>query len=150
MQIISTVASTPDDAERLASESTIMHRGSAAGYGIIDDHTFYPLNHNQVRDLLGKLLTQLDAMGLPDRVHAANKALMMQAVWRWWDGVYSNATTSAVGCLAPVVTYNNGKYVEGEPSSNRWGFASEEEWRRSRGDHEVVYPAGNVVSGTAP
>lgn len=104
----------------------VVHRQRSPHYGITADHIWYPTSPMQIRDLLGKLLTQLDAMGLPDRAHRAAKTLLVQEVWRWWDGVYENATTSE--SLAPVVGTPGGRYIEGQPSSNRWGWKSEDDW----------------------
>lgn len=117
-----------EDRERLELESIVIHHESAE-YDITGDNVYFPINHRQLRDLLGKLLTQLDAMGLPERVYLANKAMLTQTVWRWWDEVYSNATTSSMGCIAPVICKDEMSTNDdnGYPS-NRWGYKSEEEY----------------------
>lgn len=114
-----------EDKKRLELESIPIHHQSS-DYDITGDEVYYPINHNQLRDLLGKMLTLLDAMNLPERVHTAQKALIVQSAWLWWDGVYSNATTSYAGCIAPIVTekHKDSKFYP----SNRWGYKSEEEY----------------------
>lgn len=118
-------------------EAGVIHRQTSEHYDILGDDIYYPVNHQQLRDLLGKLLTQLDAMALPDRAHRATKTLLTQEVWRWWDGVAVNATTSYKGCIAPVVVHNGGKVPKGVSTdgvvheaapSNRWGWESEAQW----------------------
>lgn len=119
-------------------ETGVVHRQTSEYYDILGDNIYYPINHVQLRDLLGKLLTQLDAMALPDRAHKAAKTLLVQEIWRWWDGVAVNSTTSYKGCIAPIVARNGGKVPKGcqgddgvvyeEAPSNRWGFESEEQW----------------------
>jgi hypothetical protein len=102
-------------------------------YDILGDRVYFPINHNLVRDLLGRLLTQLDAMALPDRAHKAAKSLLVREVWRWWSWCAENSTTSGLGCVAPVVMTED--YVPKDdvtaaqrPPSNRWGWKSEQEW----------------------
>lgn len=102
----------------------VIHHQTSAHYDILGDDVYYPVNHQQLRDLIGKLLTQLDAMALPDRAHKAAKTLLVQEAWRWWDSVAANSTTSYNGCIAPVVTKPN---LLGPPS-NRWGWESESTW----------------------
>lgn len=109
----------------------VVHRQTSR-YGILADNHYYPVNHMQVRTLLGRLLTHLDMMGLPDRSHRAAKSLLTQEVWRWWDGVYENATTSYRGCIAPVVT-TDGSPNDSGPASNRWGWQSETAYLESIG-----------------
>lgn len=108
-------------------EGSVVHRQASAVYGITADNVYYPANHRQFRDLIGRLLTQLDAMALPDRAHRAAKTLLVQEAWRWWDGVAENAVTSGQGCLAPVVMAHWGT-VDGVAPSNRWGWESEAKW----------------------
>lgn len=111
-----------------------MHQNSPY-YGITDNDTYYTVSHLQLRDLIGKLLTLLDAMNLPDRVHHAQKALIVQSVWQWWDGVYENSTTSYKGCIAPIVitTELDAKISGDIYPSNRWTFNSEEEYLEAVG-----------------
>jgi hypothetical protein len=110
------------------AEPTSVHRQTSPHYGITDDNVWYPVNHRQLRDLLGKLLTHLDAMSLPDRAHKAAKTLIVQEIWRWWDDAADNSHTSAAGCIAPVVVANGGRYVDGVAASNRLGWESEAQW----------------------
>lgn len=119
-----------EDKQRLELESVVMHVQSSS-YGITDDNTYYPINHQQVRDLLGKLLTQLDAMNLPERVHLANKAMLIQTVWRWYDSVYENATTSSEGCIAPIICEDHID-SDGYSLSNRWGWDSEKAYIQAK------------------
>lgn len=110
-------------------------RGRAGNYDPFDDRVSFPINHKTVRDLLGRVLTQLDAMGLPDRAHAAAKSLLTREVWRWWADACDNAATSYKGCIAPVVTIRTSWPIGEDPDvkevSNRWGWPSEGAWRDS-------------------
>jgi hypothetical protein len=111
-------------------EPVIHHGRQDSTYGIVDDLVLYPVSHQQLRRLLGGILTHLDAMSLTDRAHSAARTLLTQEVWRWWDTVYRNATTSYQGCVAPIVM--TGDVVdENRPPSNRWGHESEQAWLAS-------------------
>jgi hypothetical protein len=103
----------------------VIHRQTSPQYEILDDCVYYPVNHNQMRDLLGRMLTHLDMMGLPDRAHRAARTLLTQEAWRWWDGVHTNAVTSYDGCIAPVVVRGGPGILDDGPASNRWGWESE-------------------------
>lgn len=122
----------------------VMHRQTSPHYGLVDDDILYPVDHRQLRDLLGRLLTQLDAMGLPDRAHRAARHLLTQEVWRWWDGVHENATTSGGGCIAPIVMNPDAVPGDGRPPSNRWGWPSEAAYLAS------LKPAATPAEGDAP
>lgn len=90
-----------EDKQRLEMEAVPVHHIS----GEVDSFNssiHFPINHHQVRDLLGKLLTQLDSMNLPERAHAANKAVIIQHIWRWFDTVVENSNTSYKGCIGPI------------------------------------------------
>lgn len=123
----------------------IAYRETSPNYHHFSDLTWFPVNHNQVRDLLGRLLTQLDAMGLPDRAHKAARTLITADVWRWFDAACYNATTSADGCLAPIVmtrtSWPVGEPPPAEPASNRWGWSSERAWFDSRSASSQRPPA---------
>lgn len=119
-----------EDEQRIANQSIqTMHQTSH--YDITGDGVYYPVNHIQLRALLGEYLTILDSMILPDRAHKAVKATMIRTVWRWWDEVYENATTSSRGCIAPIVMEEPTSSDHDEPS-NRWGWKSEESYLDSK------------------
>lgn len=105
-------------AKLMNEESRAPSRGRANGYDIFDDQVHFPLNHRQVRSLIGRLLTQLDAMALPDRAHAAAKTLFTREVWDWWVDACENSVTSYQGCIAPITVYQS--YIpDGEQFSQR-------------------------------
>jgi hypothetical protein len=98
-------------------------------YHQLDDGTFIPVGHHQLRALLAGQLTVLDAMNLPDRTRAAVKRLLTEAAWRWWDLAAENAITSTAGHLAPIVI--TADRAVGGHWSNRWGWVSHEEYLAS-------------------
>ncbi len=114
--------------EDQAMTVSVVHRQRGGAYDMLDDGTYLPTNHRDVRDILGRLLTHLDAMALPDRAHKAARQLIIREVWAWWDGVYEGATTSYEGCLAPIVASPHGRLADGVTPSNRWGWQSEQAW----------------------
>lgn len=140
---MSTIATGSDE-----HDVVVLHHQRSPHYGIAADHIWYPTSPMQVRALVGKLLTQLDAMALPDRAHKAARTLLVQEIWRWWDGVYENATTSSEGCIAPIVAAPNGRLAEGEPPSNRWGWRSEREWLDRAGRSLDDVPSKGVPAST--
>lgn len=113
----------------------VVHRQTSPHYDVLGDDVYYPISHSQVRDLLGRVLTHLDAMGLPDRAHRAARTLLTQDLWRWWNEVHENATTSYRGCIAPVVMNPNRTPDSGGdvPPSNRWGWESEDAYLHAVG-----------------
>lgn len=63
---------------------------------------YFPINTFQVRDLIGKMLTHVEAMGLTPSAEKANKDLIRQTLWRWFSDVRENSITSYRGCIAPI------------------------------------------------
>lgn len=120
------------DQERDIASIDVVHHDRVAHYRGLDDETYFPANHVQLRNLLGKLLTILDTMGLDERAHKGAKTLLVQEFWRWWDEVVANCTTSYEGCLAPVVL--TGRTVDTMPPSNRWGWDAEADYLRAQAE----------------
>jgi hypothetical protein len=119
-------------------EPYVVHRQTSPHYELLADNVYYPISHRALRELIGVVLTHIDAMGLPERTHKAAKTLIVRDAWRWWDGVHENATTSGAGCLAPVVLPpDHSPWSRGIGAAapdligNRWGWASEDEYLAS-------------------
>ncbi|BCP36374.1 hypothetical protein MINTMi198_17440 [Mycobacterium intracellulare M.i.198] len=66
-----------------------------------DDYLF-PVNVGLAQKMLGKMLTHIEALGLPDKAEKANKDLIRQSFWSWWSDVQENSMTSYKGCIAPI------------------------------------------------
>lgn len=80
------------------------------------EDSFFPINSDQVNRLLGKLLTHIDALGLPPGQAKANKDLIRQSLQQWFNEAKDNSRTSHRGCIAPIqlLRHRNGterKYV---------------------------------------
>lgn len=105
------------------------------------DDYYFPVNQYQVSQLLGKLLTHIDAMGLPERAEKANKDLVRQSFWKWWDEAKDNSLTSYRGCIAPIeVVRDHSNHTE---SGYRWlGGGVDEE-------HVVSVAKETTFAGTA-
>lgn len=103
-------------------------------YHTLSSEVYFPVNVDQFRGLIGKVLTHLDAMALPDRARRATKTLLVQTAWNWWSDAAENAATAGAGCLAPIVMNPRrememtGAWRPDEPPSNRWGWKSEREY----------------------
>lgn len=63
---------------------------------------YFPVNLHLAENLLGKFLTHIEAMNLPERSEKANKSLARQFFWSWWSDVQENSMTSYRGCIAPI------------------------------------------------
>lgn len=63
---------------------------------------YFPINLAQVEELLGKMLTHVEAMNLPAGVEKANKDLVRQSIWQWYSDVQENSMTSYQGVIAPI------------------------------------------------
>jgi hypothetical protein len=101
--------------ERLELQSVPVHRLPP---GIQDyEDLYFPIDHNQIRSLLGQVLTQVEAMNLQPQNEKAVKAIFTQMLWRWFDEVMENSITSAHGCIAPLKIKDC--TCEGESACNR-------------------------------
>lgn len=63
---------------------------------------YFPVTLHQVENLLGKMLTHIEAMNLPDKSEKANKDLVRQSIWKWWEDAQENSMTSWKGCIGPI------------------------------------------------
>lgn len=68
------------------------------------DDYYFPVDHPQIRNLVGVILTHIEAMGLPERAEKANKDLAKKAIYSWFNDVQENSMTSYRGCIAPIQT----------------------------------------------
>lgn len=88
------------DEERIEEQSIEIHH---MPYGVRDyEGLYFPIDHEQIRNLLGQILTQVESMVLPNHAEKASKAIFTQMIWRWFDSVMDNSATSAQGCIAPI------------------------------------------------
>lgn len=68
------------------------------------DDLYTPINGGfQLDDLLGKVLTIIDALGMPADQAKAVKDLTKNQIRRWYADAQHNAETSYRGCVAPIV-----------------------------------------------
>jgi hypothetical protein len=105
---------------------------------------YFPVNVDQAKDLIGKLLTHIDAMNLPARAEKANKDLVRQSFWKWWAEVRDNALTSYRGCLAPIeVVRDPMSHTE---SAYQWLGGGDEEHIVSV-TNGIEGPTGTVLEG---
>jgi hypothetical protein len=63
---------------------------------------YFPINVHQFEDLVGKVLTQFEAINLPEKVEQANKDIVKQLLWRWFDNVQENSITSWKAIVGPI------------------------------------------------
>lgn len=85
----------------------------------IDDYHF-PVNINLAKNLLGKILTHIEAMNLPESVKKANKDLLSQSFWSWWEMVKHSSLTSSHDCLAPIQELDGATRWLANDSSVKW------------------------------
>lgn len=82
-------------------------RFTDVGIALLPDHDsndrFFPVSHPQIQTLLGKMLTHIEAMGLPEKAEKANKDLVRQSIYGWFTDVQENSMTSYRGCIGPIV-----------------------------------------------
>jgi len=81
---------------------------------------YFPVQAAQVRNLLGKILTHIEAMNLPPRVEKANKDLVRQSIWDWWSEAMNNSTTSWGGCIGPIENIREAHTSDGKPDQYIW------------------------------
>ncbi len=85
---------------------------------------YYNISPNQVSNLVGQVLTQLEAMGLPESQLKANKAIFNRMVYGWFEEVKDNCRTSSLEVTKPfelirtkdgfAVRNSNGKQISYE------------------------------------
>lgn len=63
---------------------------------------YFPTGLYSVENLLGKFLTQIEAMNLKESAERANKDIARQIVWNWWSDVQENSITSYKGCIGAI------------------------------------------------
>ncbi|WP_236739467.1 hypothetical protein, partial [Mycobacteroides abscessus] len=85
-----------------------------------DSDYYFPVQAAQVRNLLGKILTHIEAMNLPPRVEKANKDLVRQSIWDWWSDAMENSTTSAGGCIGPIENIREARTSDDKPNRYVW------------------------------
>lgn len=72
--------------------------------GVVDENLYVPINGDyQLDDLIGKVLTLLDATGMPAQQGKAVKDLIKGQIRSWYADARYNAETSYRGCIAPIV-----------------------------------------------
>lgn len=76
---------------------------------------YFPANTRQFEDLVGKMLTQIEAMNLRESVEKANKDIVRQILWSWWGSVQENSMTSSGLCIGPIVAPNDTGVVSDLP-----------------------------------
>lgn len=97
------------------------------------DRYYFPIDVSQVENLLGQMLTQVEAMNLREQVEKANKDIVRQRIWKWFEDVQENSLTSYQGCIAPIFDFSeNGTIVKSGPQTNRWGYICKNGCHKSR------------------
>ena len=71
---------------------------------VMPDDLYVPINGGyQIDGLLGKVLTILDAAGMPAAQAKAIKDITKTTIRSWYSDCQYNAETSFRGCIAPIV-----------------------------------------------
>lgn len=71
---------------------------------VMPDDLYAPINGGyQLDGLIGKVLTLLDATGMPPAQGKAVKDLVKGQIRDWYAEALDNAETSFRGCIAPIV-----------------------------------------------
>lgn len=76
---------------------------------------YFPANTRQFEDLVGKMLTQVEAMNLRESVEKANKDIVRQLLWKWWNDVQENSMTSSRLCIGPIIAPNETGVASDKP-----------------------------------
>lgn len=64
---------------------------------------YYSIQEVQLKDLLGQLLTQLEASGMDTGQLTANKSIVRRLVHTWFEDVKDNCRTASIKQLTPFV-----------------------------------------------
>ena len=79
------------------------------------DRYYFPVNTRQFEALVGKMLTQVEAMNLRESVEKANKDIIRQILWKWWNDAQENSMTSWKLCIGPIIAPNDTGVVSDKP-----------------------------------
>lgn len=79
------------------------------------DQYYFPVSTRQFESLVGKMLTHIEAMNLSERSEKANKDIVRQNMWTWWERAQENSLTSAGLCIGPIYAPNSTGVVTSEP-----------------------------------
>lgn len=94
---------------------------------------YIPVNIGQVKDLLGKVLTQIEAMNLSEKAENANKSIAKQTIWLWWENAQENSLTSWERCIGPID-------MEERKKTLGWYDAQKDTFDDSKPDTKVELP----------
>lgn len=76
---------------------------------------YFPINLRQFENLVGKVLTQIEAMNLNERSEKANKDIARQTLWNWWGDAQENSLTSSELCIGPIFAPTSDGTFNGKP-----------------------------------
>lgn len=76
---------------------------------------YFPVNLRQFENLVGKVLTQIEAMNLNERSEKANKDIARQTLWSWWNDAQENSITSSGLCIGPIFAPTSDGTFNGKP-----------------------------------
>lgn len=95
-----------DNQDTSTNPATSRVNGGKLPTGWYEEPTNYwfPTNQSQVEMLMGRVLTQIEAMNLPPSVEKANKDVLRSVLWRWFGDVQENSLTSTNDVIAPIHT----------------------------------------------
>jgi hypothetical protein len=101
--------------KRIATQMVEIHH---VGESYNDYEKYYfPIDHRQIRDILGQILTQIESMNLSPKSEMVNKAIFTQMIWRWFDEVMENSATSAKKTgIRPIRNERGNEYINEEPA----------------------------------
>lgn len=99
------------------------------------DRYYFPVNTRQFEGLVGKMLTQIEAMNLRESVEKANKDMVRQILWGWWNDAQENSLTSYQLCIGPILAPNDTGAVSNDP--HLW-LTDRGQIQKSIGDAQTV------------
>lgn len=72
-------------------------------YDPMTQDVWFPTNYYMFQTFEGKLMTHLEALGLPDKQEKATKDIFRQLMWDFYSDITENSRTAATEKLHPIV-----------------------------------------------
>jgi len=81
---------------------------------------YFPVNFRQIEDLVGKVLTQIEAMNMSPTAEKANKDIARQLLWKWWSDAQENSMTSYKQCIGPIYARTGNRSADDKSPISTW------------------------------
>jgi hypothetical protein len=87
----------------VAMEMEVLRVRGFEASGDWENNVHIPISHSQYLSLKGRILTHLEALGLPPAQETACKSVFRSMLLAWWNDCIENSATAAPDTIQPIV-----------------------------------------------